>query len=329
MAGPLLQVEDLHVSYLTERGPLHAVSAVTFSVAAGERFGIVGESGCGKSTTAMAILRLLKPPARVDTGRVLLNGVDLFALSEEDMRRRRWRDVSLVMQGAMNSLNPVTGVRKQLADVIMTHEGKASSVGLDRRIAELLRTVGLREQTADRFPHELSGEMKQRVCIAMAIVLRPKLIIADEPTSALDVVMQRVVIQTLIEVQERLGAALVLIGHDMGLQAQIVQRIGVMYAGRMVEIAPIDQIFREPLHPYTQALIQAIPSIIERKLPRGVPGLPPSLLQPPPGCPFAPRCPHAFDPCRQILPQLLERQSAHATACHLYSSQNEMRQHVE
>jgi len=265
MSQPALSVENLRVSYATPRGRNLAVKGVSFDVQPGETFGLVGESGSGKTTTAMAVLRLLKPPARIEDGRVLLDGVDLLALSDEELRRVRWSKLSLIPQGAMNSLNPVMRVKDQIGDAILTHEGKQAQAQLRARIIELLSTVGLPARVYEMYPHELSGGMKQRVCIAMAIALRPKVIIADEPTSALDVVVQRMVAETLREVQTRLNAAMVLIGHDMGLQAQIADRLAVMYAGRLVELGPVRAVFKNPLHPYTRQLIASIPSIKQKR----------------------------------------------------------------
>jgi len=269
VSAPLLQVQDLRVSYTTARGPFMAVAGVSFTLNAGETFGLVGESGSGKTTTAMAILRMIKPPGRIEGGRALLDGVDLMAEGGESLRRLRWTKMSMIPQGAMNALNPVLRMREQIGDAIITHEGAQSREKLRERIVELLKTVGLPERVYTMYPHELSGGMKQRVCIAMAIALSPRLIVADEPTSALDVVVQRVVAETLKDVQARLKAGVLLIGHDMGLQAQLVDRLGVMYRGRLVEVGPVRQMFKDPLHPYTQLLIASIPSI-KRTTERGL-----------------------------------------------------------
>ncbi len=269
VSAPLLQVQDLRVSYTTARGPFMAVAGVSFTLNAGETFGLVGESGSGKTTTAMAILRMIKPPGRIEGGRALLDGVDLMAEGGESLRRLRWTKMSMIPQGAMNALNPVLRIREQIGDAIITHEGAQSRDKLRERIVELLKTVGLPERVYTMYPHELSGGMKQRVCIAMAIALSPRLIVADEPTSALDVVVQRVVAETLKDVQARLKAGVLLIGHDMGLQAQLVDRLGVMYRGRLVEVGPVRQMFKDPLHPYTQLLIASIPSI-KRTTERGL-----------------------------------------------------------
>lgn len=261
----VLEVKDLRVHYRTPRGEVIAVNGLDFDVFGGETLGLVGESGCGKSTTAMAILRLVQPPGYIAGGSITLDGTDMLSLSERQLRELRWRQISLIPQGSMNSLNPVMRIKDQIADGIEAHQGRQPRKELKERILELLGTVNLPARVYDMYPHELSGGMKQRVCIAMAIAHNLSLIIADEPTSALDVVVQRVVSQTLLDVKERLGVSMILIGHDMGLQAQLVDRIAVMYAGNIVEIAPVKELFAEPLHPYTQRLVASVPSIKERK----------------------------------------------------------------
>jgi peptide/nickel transport system ATP-binding protein len=314
----VLQVRDLRVYYQTQRGPARAVDGVSFDLHPGERFGLVGESGSGKSTTGLAILRMIKPPGQIEGGEVVLDGVDLFALPEERMRELRLATIALVAQGAMNSLNPVMRVRDQIVDALEDHGVPTRRADLDQRVQQLLEAVGLRREVADRYPHELSGGMKQRVCIAIAISLRPRIIIADEPTSALDVVVQRQVMDTLRQVQEDLGAAVILIGHDMGLMAQFVDRLGVMYAGELIEVSPVEPLFDEPLHPYTQLLIACLPSIERKGALEGIPGLPPSLLNRPAGCPFHPRCPFAMERCRVERPVLTEVRPDRLVACHLY-----------
>lgn len=314
----MLEVKNLRVHYETPRGDVIAVNGINFHLYKGETLGLVGESGCGKTTTAMAILQLVQPPGRIVGGEIWLNGKDLLALNANQLRETRWKNLSLIPQGAMNSLNPVMKIKTQIGDAITTHDPSLTGQALRDRIQQLLGLVGLPPRVYDLFPHELSGGMKQRVCIAMAIALSPALIIADEPTSALDVVVQRVVGQTLLDVKKQLGVSMILIGHDMGLQAQLVDRIAVMYAGNIVEIAPVRKIFEEPLHPYTQLLIAAIPSIKERKPLKVTEGLTHDLRNPPPGCIFQFRCPQVMEQCRNIVPPLRELRPEHFVACHLY-----------
>ena len=295
---------------------VQAVDDIAFTLHPNERLGLAGESGSGKSTLALAILRMIKPPGRIQGGHVHLDGVDLSALDQEGIRRVRLAGIALVPQGSMNSLNPVARIRAQIADALADHGVALSRAELDARVADLLRQVGLRPEVASLYPHELSGGMKQRACIAIAICLRPKVIIADEPTSALDVVVQRQVMETLARVQRDLGAAVILVGHDMGLMAQFVDRLGVMYAGRLVEIAPIAEIITRPRHPYTQMLISSLPSLERRGTLRGIPGLAPLLRDLPPGCAFHPRCPRADERCRTEKPAVRALQPGLEVACH-------------
>ncbi len=315
----VLRIDGLRVHYFTEAGPVKAVEGVSLTLHEGERLGLVGESGSGKSTIALGLMRLIKPPGRIVAGSVLLDGQDLLRLSDEQMRKVRLKRLSLVAQGAMNSLNPVKRVRDQIAFGLRDHEVERGGAAFDAFVTELLERVGLQPSVARMYPHELSGGMKQRVCIAIAISLNPQVIIADEPTSALDVVVQWQVIDTLRKVQQELGAATIQIGHDMGLMAQSVDRLGVMYAGVLVELAPIRSIFRNPMHPYTQLLIGSLPSLDGKEALRGIPGLPPSLLNRVSGnCPFHPRCPMAMPRCTGEEPMLREVAPDHWVACHLY-----------
>ena len=314
----VLDVRNLKVYYATPTGDVRAVDDVSFQVFDSEIVGLVGESGCGKTTTAMAILRLVQPPGRITGGQILLDGIDLATVQGADLRDVRWNKMALIPQGAMNSLNPVMRIHKQIADAIQTHEGRKPAKELKQRIINLLSTVGLPSRVYSMYPHELSGGMKQRACIAMAIALHPAIVIADEPTSALDVVVQRVVGETLLDVKERLGVSMIVIGHDMGLMAQLVDRLAVMYAGRMVEISPVETVFDEPLHPYTQLLIESIPSIKERKPLKLTEGLTHDLRNPPPGCIFQLRCAHVTDICREVNPPMRELRPRHFVACHLY-----------
>ncbi len=312
----VLRVEGLRVAYQHSRGVVRAVDDVSFSLRAHERFGLAGESGSGKSTMALAILRMIKPPGRIEGGEVWLEDIGLQELAPEAMRRLRLAGIAMVPQGSMNSLNPVVCIRDQIGDAIADHGGKLSRRELTARVHGLLSEVGLPPDVGTKFPHELSGGMKQRACIAIAICLRPKVIIADEPTSALDVVVQRQVMETLGRVQADLGAAVILVGHDMGLMAQFVDRIGIMYAGRLVEVAPIHEIITAPRHPYTRLLIDSLPSLERKGAMRGIPGLAPLLRDLPSGCAFHPRCPRADERCRVEKPEVRPMGPGATVACH-------------
>ncbi len=315
-----LRVKNLHVYFSTSMGLVKAVNGVSFVLRQGERLGLVGESGSGKSTTAYAIMRLIRPPGSIEAGEVILNDQDLLQLPDSKMRTIRFDRISLIPQGAMNSLNPVMHIGEQIGDIFEAHNSDIQGNAIKEQIAKLLSWVGLKPEVAEMYPHELSGGMKQRVCIAMSIALRPQVIIADEPTSALDVVVQRQVMETLGRVQEDLQASVILVGHDMGLMAQFVDQIGVMYAGQLVEHGPVRDIFRRPQHPYTQLLISSIPSLDRKKFFTGIPGVAPSLLDPPTGCPFHPRCPQVMPHCSDVMPELQELRPNHWVSCHLYEA---------
>ena len=303
---------------MTSAAPVKAVDDVTFNVSKNEVFGIAGESACGKSTLANTVLRLLKPPGYVKGGEVLFNGVNLLKLSEEELRKVRWKHISYIPQGSMNSLDPIMRVKEQIAEAIKTHGGKVPKEELGRMIEELLTSVGLAPEVARMHPHELSGGMKQRAIIAMAIALGPELIIADEPTTALDVVVQRGILQLLSDIKRKLGSSIILITHDMAAQAEIADRLAIMYAGKIVEIGDVNTLFREPLHPYAQALISAVPSIKRKKKLLSISGFPPDLRSPPPGCRFHPRCPPAMPICKEEEPRFIEVKPGRFTACHLH-----------
>jgi peptide/nickel transport system ATP-binding protein len=321
LGAELLRVDNLKVTYAVDGGTRTVVDGVSLVVERGKVLGLVGESGSGKSTIALALMRLIRPPGMIEGGEVRLDGVNVLEVTEEHMRRLRLAAIALVAQGAMNSLNPVTRVREQILDGMRDHGEKQTKQDADARVSSLLEQVGLEPEIAQRFPHELSGGMKQRVCIAIAICLRPKVILADEPTSALDVVVQRQVMETLRRVQEQLGASVVLVGHDMGLMAQFVHRLGVMYAGRLVEVSPVTEIFAEPLHPYTQLLIKSLPSLESKGTFQGIPGLPPSVLDRPSGCSFHPRCPFAMPRCSVEDPLSRQVRPERWVACHLYDDE--------
>jgi peptide/nickel transport system ATP-binding protein len=319
MTASVLEVSNLSVEYNTRNGPAYAVNDVSFSLAAGERFGLVGESGSGKSTTVLALMRMLRS-GRIAAGEVTLNGRDLHLVSDSAFRSVRFAEMSMVPQGAMSSLNPVLRIGEQVGDIFEDHGLRLSRAARVARIGDLLENVGLDRDVQHLFPHELSGGMKQRVCIAMSIALEPSLILADEPTSALDVVVQKQVLGTLGRVQRQLGAAVILIGHDMALMAHFVDRIGVMYAGKLVETGPVRQVFAAPRHPYTRMLIESLPSFETSGTFRGIPGVGPSLLTPLPGCPFHNRCPIAIGRCSTDVPPLRiieQDEPTHLAACHL------------
>lgn len=313
----VLRVENLHVHFETGKGTVKAVNGVDFELRAGERFGLVGESGSGKSTMALALMRMIRSPGSIADGKILLGERDITHLPEKTMRQIRMAGIAMIPQGAMNSLNPVTRIRQQIADGIEAHGGWRGG-SIDSRVNELLNMVGLRREVADRYPHELSGGMKQRVCIAMAISLQPSVIIADEPTSALDVIVQRQVMQTLANVQKQIGAAVLLIGHDMGLMAQFVDRLGVMYGGKLMEVGPTREMFRDPEHPYTQVLIDSLPSLERTTTFVRVKGAPHSPLSPPSGCVFHPRCPKVMAQCSDIVPLPVTTGPDRRVACLLY-----------
>ena len=315
----VLDVRGVSVEYGTDEGQVQAVDGASFSLRRGERLALVGESGCGKTTLAMALMRLTRPPGRVTDGQILLDGNDILQLDDQEMRATRLAGIALVQQGAMNSLNPVLRVQDQMIDALQDHGVEGSKEELRERVGDLLVRVGLTRDVARMYPHELSGGMKQRVGIATATSLDPRVIVADEPTSALDVVVQRQVMVTLGRLQEGLEAAVILVGHDMGLVAQFADTVGVMYAGKLVEVGPVEQIFEEPLHPYTRLLIESLPNLREKKERlEGIPGLPPPLVNLPPGCVFYPRCPFVMDHCTEISPVFKEARPGRSVACHLY-----------
>jgi peptide/nickel transport system ATP-binding protein len=312
----LLEARDLHVWFdLPHGGQLHAVQGVTFGVDAGERLGLVGESGCGKTTALLALMGLLPPSAQV-AGSVTVNGQELLPGGEDAMRPHRWADVAMVFQGAMNALNPVKTVGAQIVEPMRFH-GTAAGADADRRAGELLELVGLPASAAKRYPHEFSGGMRQRAAIAMALACEPKVLLADEPTTALDVMVQAQILQLLENLTRDLGLALVLVTHDLPLVTQVCERAVVMYAGRVAESGTVDRLYHDPRHPYTRLLFAATPDISGRVVVTSIPGAPPRLDRPIVGCPFAPRCDRAFEPCPVHTPELVSVGEAHLAACHL------------
>jgi peptide/nickel transport system ATP-binding protein len=318
VTAPILVVQALSVHYDTASGPAKAVNDVSFSLRPGERLGLIGESGSGKTTVATALMRLTRAPGRIVAGSIKLDGREILKMTPRELRETRLREIALIPQGAMSSLNPVMRLEDQIVDAISARMHRMSRTDLKQRVAELLRNVGLDPAVARRYPHELSGGMKQRAVMAIATSLSPKLIVADEPTSALDVVVQRQVMQTLGKLQGGLGAAVILIGHDLGLIAQFADTVGVMYAGKIVESGPVRQMIEAPRHPYTKLLVDSLPRIDTKQALIGIPGLPPRLVDMPPGCSFAPRCPYAFDRCKRETTALQAIAPGQRVACHLY-----------
>jgi peptide/nickel transport system ATP-binding protein len=321
---PVLQVKNLQVSYYTDAGRARALDGVDLTLEAGEKLGLVGESGSGKSTMALAMMRMIKPPGRIEGGQVIVDGTDLITIPDNDMLKARLSKIAYIPQGAMNSLNPVIRIGAQMMDAIKAHQDQSTSewiskAEMERRCKQALESVDLNSTVFRMYAHELSGGMKQRVCIAISILLRPNVIIADEPTSALDVVTQRQVMETIDRVQEQIGAAVILIGHDMGLMAQFVDKVAVMYAGRLMELSTVRQMFTDPKHPYAQALIHSLPNLENKGVFNGIPGMAPALLQLPGGCAFHPRCVRAMEICTTVRPEPVTLSTGQILECHLYS----------
>ena len=314
---PVLKVAGLTLNYLTRQGEVKAVHDVSFELAQGQALGLVGESGCGKTSVANCLMRLLPDNARLVAGQVFLEGQDLLALSEEEIRRFRWRRIAMVFQAAMNSLDPVYKVGQQVVEAIETHGVEATIAEARERVARLFRMVGLDPQLMERYPHEFSGGMRQRAVIAMALSCDPAVIIADEPTTALDVIVQDRILRELKAIQEELQMCIIYISHDIAVVAEVTDRVGVMYAGSLVELGDTADVFRAPIHPYTEALMSSFPSVSGEKRPLAIlAGEPPNLIDPPPGCPFHPRCPYATEVCRVERPPQVSRGSQWAACWH-------------
>jgi peptide/nickel transport system ATP-binding protein len=316
VTGPVLQVRNLRVEYATPSGPAQAVADVSFDLAQGEFLAIVGESGCGKSTLLFAVAQLLTYPGSLAGGSVLFDGVDFTSLSPEELRQHRWRDISVVMQSAMNALNPTLTIAAQLADACRAHTDW-NDERIEQRSAEVLSMVAIDPVHLKSYPFQLSGGMRQRAMIAMALLLEPKLVIMDEPTSALDVVAQRSLMHQVETLRRQLGFAVIFVTHDMSVVSHYSDRLAVMYAGEVVELGPTREVFDHPEHPYSQGLMEAFPSLLgERRQLTGIAGTPPSLVNPPAGCLFAERCAHANDECRTVRPELVTY-GEHQVRCHL------------
>ncbi len=315
----LLEVDSLQTHFATKEGVARAVNGISFTIAAGETVALVGESGCGKSVTSMSILRLLPSPPAYFAGAIRFEGRDLLKISEQEMRALRGNDVSMVFQEPMTSLNPVLAIGWQVGETLRLHQGLSKRAAWAKAI-EMLTLVGISdpERRVLEYPHQISGGMRQRVMIAMALACNPRLLIADEPTTALDVTIQAQILDLMRELQRRVGAAILLITHDLGVVAEMAERVIVMYAGRKVEEAPLGRLFARPAHPYTRGLLGAVPRLGANRDSRlaEIPGQVPSLLQPIIGCAFAPRCPRADAPCRTITPAAREIGPGHVVACH-------------
>ena len=316
-SGPVLKVDGLSLSYLTRQGEVRAVRDVSFELARGRSLGLVGESGCGKTSLANCLMRLLPDNARLSTGRVLLDGQDILLMSEEEMRLCRWRRIAMVFQAAMNVLDPVYRVSQQIVEAIDAHGVEATEEEARERVARLFRMVGLDPQLMDRYPHEFSGGMRQRAVIAMALSCDPDVIIADEPTTALDVIVQDRILRELKSIQQELSMCIIYISHDIAVVAEVTDEVGVMYAGRLVELGETADVFRSPIHPYTAALMSAFPSVSGDRRPlTSLAGEPPNLAELPPGCPFHPRCPQATEVCRTEYPPRVDRKGHWADCWH-------------
>ena len=318
---PLLEIQGLKTHFKTDDGWLHAVDGVDLSIDRGETVGVVGESGCGKSVTAKTVMKLIDvPPGRIAAGRVLWKGRDLVPLPPQAMRRIRAKEISIIFQEPMTSLNPVFTVGEQIAESLRLHEGLSRRAALDRAVQmlELVR-IPTPERRVRDYPHQFSGGMRQRVMIAIALACKPQLVIADEPTTALDVTIQAQILELLARLKDEMGMAVMLITHAMGVVAEVAQRVVVMYAGKVVEEAPVKELFAHPRHPYTQGLIRSIPRIdldaTHKTRLEAIPGAVPRLIDPPEGCRFAPRCKHAVPACLQATPPLREAASGHRVAC--------------
>ena len=313
---PLVDVQDLKVHFLTFRGAAKAVDGVRFQIRKNQTLGLIGESGCGKTTMAMAIMRFVKPPGRIVAGRILFDGADIVAMRDEAIRQLRGKHISIVRQEAQNALNPVMTIGRQITELILAHEDVTKNAAGDRA-RQQLHLVGISDQRINSYPHEFSGGMKQRAMVAIATACNPKLLILDEPTTGLDVIVQRQLLRMLNNLKDALHLTSVFISHDLSVVAETCDRVAVMYAGKLVEEADTVDLYQHPMHPYSQALIGAYPNLKgEKRRLKSIPGAPPRLIHPPAGCRFEPRCRHAMAVCAQKEPPVKQR-GGHRVACHL------------
>lgn len=316
MTEKVLAVNDLTMHYMTRKGPVFAVDGVTFHVDRGEAIGLVGESGCGKTSIAISLLKLLPNNAKILNGEIRINDTDVVPLTDSEMNKYRWKNISMVFQAAMNSMNPVYTVEEQILEAMREHMAHLSDKEMDEKIDHLFTLVGLDPTLKDQYPHQYSGGMRQRAVIAMALSCDPDIIIADEPTTALDVIVQDAILKRVREIQEELNMAMIYISHDIAVIAEVSKRVGVMYAGKLVEMASTEAIFHRPIHPYTMALMSSFPSIVGEKADLvTLAGEPPDLLNPPPGCRFHPRCPYATEICHEQEPEFKDHGADHFAAC--------------
>ena len=314
MSENALVVRNLRVRYYTGKGEVRAVDGVSFELRRGGYLGIVGESGSGKSTLGYALLNLIPPPGKIVGGEIIIDGVNLLSLKGEELRKARGKLISMVFQDPFTTLDPVRTVGDQLVEIMVEHDIPVEEAR--RKVSELLRSVGMPPRLARSYPHQLSGGQRQRIAIAMAIALRPAVLVADEPTTALDVVVQRQIMDLLDEVR-RIGTAIILITHDIALAAQRAERLAIMYAGEILEIGPKNEVLRNPAHPYTKGLIGSVPGLRVSRWPEPIPGFPPDLTNPPKGCRFHPRCPYAMDICKEKEPSMVKVGPDHYAACWL------------
>jgi peptide/nickel transport system ATP-binding protein len=319
MSMPLLDVQDLSVHYSIKRGDVKAAEDVSFSLEKGEAMGLAGESGCGKTTVALSLLKILPINGKIVKGKILFKNTDIAKLSEGEIRNKiRWKAISLIFQGAMNAMNPMYRVEDQIIEAIRSHETRVTKKKAKERIAKLFEMVGLEPARSRNYPHEFSGGMRQRAMIAMALACNPSILIADEPGTALDVIVQAQVLKLMTELRKRLDLAMIMISHDLSIISETCDKLAIMYAGKLVELGDVITMFKKPMHPYTQGLIAAFPGIYAPKQEmKALPGSPPNLLNPPSGCRFSPRCPHAMSICKEKTPKLKEVSKGHFVSCYL------------
>lgn len=315
-------MDGLRTYFTTQKGTVKAVDGVEFTLGEGESLGLAGESGCGKTTTALSVMRLLPYNGKIAGGRIMFQGRDLAHAKAAEIRKIRWKEISIIFQGAMNALNPVRRVADQIAEPIMLHDELDQETAY-KRVGDLLEMVGIGKSRMRDYPHEFSGGMRQRVMIAMALACDPKLVIADEPVTALDVMIQAQILDLIKRLQRELGLSMILISHDLSVIAETCEKVGIMYGGKLVEYGDAVDVYKKPLHPYTQGLIGAFPDILgPRILPKAIPGSPPSLINPPTGCHFHPRCQYAMEVCSRVEPRFLETGKNQWVACHMVNPAN-------